>query len=257
MKKYILFDHDGVLVDTEYWFFLANQQALAELGIDLDKEGYLRYMAQGISCWKLLQNLKIDESTIAKTRAQRDRYYQNYLKNEDIEIVGVEAVLSGLSQDYKMAIVTTSKWVDFELIHRERNIVSYMEFVLTLEDYNQAKPHPEPYLKALERFGGLKEEALVVEDSERGLKSAVAAGIECVIVHNEFTKTHDFSTATHKIKSLNELPVLLEKAVIGHIAEENPDMTFEEINNLLLAEAEFKNGDMEPFVFQNKKPEAD
>lgn len=210
MKKYILFSHDGVLVDTEHWYFKSNKQALSELGINLDKGIYLEYMSKGISCWELVRGLRIDESAIAEKRAQRNLYYQNYLKNEDIEISGVEDLLSELSKDYKMAIVTTSKRHDFELIHKYRNIVHYMDFVLTVEDYDNSKPHPEPYLKGLGRFGGLKEETLVVEDSERGLKSAVAAGIDCVIVHNEFTKTHDFSTATHKIKSLSELPVLLE-----------------------------------------------
>ncbi len=80
-----------------------------------------------------------------------------------------------------------------------------MEFVLVREDYNLAKPHPEPYLTGLKRFGATKEEALVVEDSSRGLNSAVAAGIDCVIVHNDFTKAHDFSRASYRIETLIEL----------------------------------------------------
>lgn len=210
MKKYILFDHDGVLVDTEHWYFMSNKQALSELGISLNKEEYLSLMSQGISCWKLVRELDIDKNLIAEKRAKRNQYYQNYLRNEDIEIPGVEDLLNKLSKSYKMAIITTSKRNDFELIHKGRGIVQFMDFVLAREDYDNAKPLPEPYLKGLEKFGGLKEEALIVEDSGRGLKSAVAAGIDCAIVHNEFTKTHDFSMATHKIKSLKELPALLE-----------------------------------------------
>jgi beta-phosphoglucomutase-like phosphatase (HAD superfamily) len=61
-----------------------------------------------------------------------------------------------------------------------------MDFVLVREDYELANPHPEPYLTALARFGANKEEALVVEDSARGLSSAVAAGIECAVIFNEF-----------------------------------------------------------------------
>ena len=209
MKRYILFDHDGVLVDTEHWYFMSNKQALSELGIELDKEQYLKNMAKGISCWDLVRSMDIDESIITEKRVRRNLYYQNYLKKENIEISGVESLLSKLSKDYKMAIITTSKRNDFELIHKDRNIVQYMDFVLAREDYNNAKPHPEPYLTGLEKFGGLKEETLIIEDSERGLKSAVAAGIDCAVVYNEFTKTHDFSKATHKIKSLSELPVLL------------------------------------------------
>jgi len=78
-------------------------------------------------------------------------------------------------------------------------------FVLVRDDYTRAKPDPEPYLRALNRFGAPKEEALVVEDSSRGLRSAVAAGIDCAIVYNEFTKSHDFSQAHYRIRTLAEL----------------------------------------------------
>lgn len=84
---------------------------------------------------------------------------------------------------------------------------------LVREDYEFTKPHPEPYLTALERFGASKEEALVVEDSNRGLSAAVAAGIDCAIVHNDFTKSHDFSQATYRIEALMELKDIILNAV--------------------------------------------
>ncbi len=80
-----------------------------------------------------------------------------------------------------------------------------MDFVLVREDYKLAKPHPEPYLTGLKRLGATKAETLVVEDSSRGLNSAVAAGIDCAIVHNDFTKAQDFSQASHRIETLMEL----------------------------------------------------
>ena len=72
MKKYILFDHDGVLVDTEYWYFTANKRALAELGIELELALYLQNMTQGISAWDLATAQGVDEPAIARQRAQRD-----------------------------------------------------------------------------------------------------------------------------------------------------------------------------------------
>jgi beta-phosphoglucomutase-like phosphatase (HAD superfamily) len=88
-----------------------------------------------------------------------------------------------------------------------------MDFVLVREDYNLAKPHPEPYLTGLQRFGATKEETLVVEDSSRGLTSAVGAGIDCAIVYNDFTKTQDFSQATFRIETLIELKDIILDAV--------------------------------------------
>ncbi|MGD8418536.1 MAG: HAD-IA family hydrolase, partial [Pseudomonadales bacterium] len=127
-----------------------------------------------------------------------------------IEIDGVTDVLETLAVRYAMAIVTTAKRTDFDLIHRERRIVRHMRFVLASGDYARAKPAPDPYLAALERFGAAPEEAVVVEDSERGLRAAVAAGIDCVVVDNAFVRGQDFSAATYRIGSLGELPALLE-----------------------------------------------
>ena len=205
MKKCILFDHDGVLVDTELWYFKAGERALADIGVAVDKDQYLRDMSQGLGTWAHAKAAGVDERTINRQREVRNAYYQEYLRTEPIEIDGVVEALAELSQYVRMAIVTTAKRADFELIHQERQITPYMDFVLVREDYTFAKPHPEPYLTGLKRFGAAKAEALVVEDSSRGLSSAVAAGIDCAIVYNDFTKSHDFSQARYQIEALTDL----------------------------------------------------
>ena len=205
MKKYILFDHDGVLVDTEFWYYKAGERALADIGLTLDKDQYLRDMNQGLGTWAQARAAGVDELAIRRQRESRDVYYQEYLRTEAIEIEGVEEALAELSKYVRMAVVTTAKRADFELIHEKRRIKQYMEFVLAREDYKLAKPHPEPYLAGLKRLGATREETLVVEDSARGLSSAVAAGIDCAIVYNHFTKAHDFSQASYRIETLTEL----------------------------------------------------
>ncbi len=209
MKKYILFDNDGVLVETEIWYYRASAKVLKTMGIEMSPEAYKEIMINGLSSFVLAERVGFDEHAVHKARAQRDDMYQHYLQTEDIAIDGVQEVLSELKEQYKMAIITTSRRVDFELIHASRGIVDYMDFVLCVGEYARAKPHPDPYLKGLKQFNAKKEEAIVVEDSQRGLRSAVAAGIECVIVQNDFTVSHDFSTATHRIDTLGELEKLL------------------------------------------------
>ena len=206
MKKYILFDHDGVLVETEQWYYLANKRALESLGIDLPRDAYLANMANGVSAWEAARVAGISGSEIKRGREVRDRYYQEYLATEDIEIEGVLQTLAELADTYRMGIVTTSKRADFALIHEKRSILDYMEFHLTEEDYERAKPHPDPYLTGLQRFGATAAETVVVEDSARGLKSAIAAGIDCIVVSNEFTAAHDLSAATAKVATIRELP---------------------------------------------------
>ena len=205
MKKYILFDHDGVLVETEHWHYLASKRALVSLGIALPLDAYLANMANGVSAWEAVVS-GISESEIKRGRELRSRYYQEYLMTEDIKIEGVLQTLAELAETYRMGIVTTSRPADFALIHENRSILDYMEFCLTREDYERAKPHPEPYLKGLQRFGATAAETVVIEDSARGLKSALAAGIDCIVVANEFTAAHDLSKATAKVATFSELP---------------------------------------------------
>lgn len=192
-------------MDTELWYYKAGERAFADIGLTLDKDQYLRDMTQGLGVWTQARAAGIDEQTIARQREVRNVYYQEYLRTEAIEIEGVVETLAELSRYVRMAIVTTARRVDFEIIHERRQIKQFMDFILAREDYDLAKPHPEPYLTALKRFGASERETLVVEDSSRGLKSAVAAGIDCVIVHNDFTKTHDFSKASFRIQALKEL----------------------------------------------------
>jgi HAD superfamily hydrolase (TIGR01509 family) len=205
VKRCILFDHDGVLVDTEFWYFRAGERALADIGVILDKEQYVLDMNQGLGTWGHARAAGIDEQTINRQREVRDGYYEEYLRTEAIEIDGVVEALAELSKYVRMAIVTTAKRTDFDLIHEKRQISQFMDFILVREDYQHAKPHPEPYLTGLKRLGATNDQTLVVEDSLRGLSSAAAAGIDCAIVNNDFTRDHDFTAAKYRIEALIDL----------------------------------------------------
>ncbi len=125
MKRYILWDNDGVLVDTEQWYFKATQRALGELGVHLDEATYQQRMVRGASSWELAEQAGIDPKRIDAARHHRDAYYQAYLVQESIEIPGVERVLATLAREgnLKMAIVTTSTRAHFDVIHR--NTISF------------------------------------------------------------------------------------------------------------------------------------
>lgn len=209
MRKQILFDNDGVLVDTEHWYFTASAEILQTMGFHLSEDRYRDIMIQGLSAFLIAEESGVPISETDKWRTRRNELYQHYLRSEEIAIPGVKEVLAELSPRYRMGIVTSALRCDFELIHASRGIVDYMDFVLCSGEYPRAKPYPDPYLLGLKRLGGKKHETIIVEDSERGLRSAVSAGIDCVIVHNRFTEKHDFSAAKHRIKTLDELLTLL------------------------------------------------
>ena len=210
MITHLLFDHDGVLVDTENWYFEATRQALAKLDVVMTFDDYKQHLVDGASNWVGAKRKGATQAEIDAARAWRDDRYQYYLQREDIEIPGVAEVLEELGQHFQMAVITTSKRMDFEIIHRERTLLDGMAFVLCREDYGLAKPHAEPYETGLRRFGIGPDSAVVIEDSKRGLAAAEAAGIRTIKVHNEFV-AHQQAASDYAIQTLQELPKLLRR----------------------------------------------
>jgi beta-phosphoglucomutase-like phosphatase (HAD superfamily) len=85
--RFLLWDHDGVLVDTERWYFEATRIALAQVGVELSQASYLELAAAGGSCWDLPRARGLAERDVERGRADRDRLYQEFLRTEPIEIL--------------------------------------------------------------------------------------------------------------------------------------------------------------------------
>ncbi len=209
MLKAIFWDNDGVLVDTERLYFRATQHVLATVGVLLTQAQYIDlFLVQGKGAWHLAAEKGVSPSAIAQLRHARNALYSTFLCEEPLLMADVRAVLDTLHGAYVMGMVTSSEPDHFALIHQTTGLLPYFQFVLTARDYTHSKPHPEPYLLAVERSWYCKEECLVIEDSERGLMAATAAGLRCIVVPSAFTRGSNFAGA-HKV--LGSLTSLLEE----------------------------------------------
>ncbi len=110
-EKFILFDHDGVLVDTEFWYHKAGERALADIGFTLDKDQYLRDMNQSLGTWAQARAAGIDEQSIDRQREVRNVYYQEYLRTEAIEIEGVVGTLT-LDRTLTTLHLVSPRWLN-------------------------------------------------------------------------------------------------------------------------------------------------
>lgn len=104
-----------------------------------------------------------------------------------------------------MAVVTSSNHDHFERIHRQTDLMRFFDFVLADGDYSDHKPHPAPYLAAAERLSVDPSRCLAIEDAERGLRSATAAKMSCVVIPNALSETGNFDSALGILGSMNEL----------------------------------------------------
>jgi HAD superfamily hydrolase (TIGR01509 family) len=206
MIKAILWDNDGVLVDTEHLYFLATQQVLASVGITLTQEMYVDLLlVQGRGAWHLAEAKGMSPMDVDQLRNQRNALYLKLVTTQAKVIDGVEEVLSTLYGRYMMGVVTSSKREHFESVHRNTGLIKYFAFVLTGEDYSRFKPDPEPYLMAIRKTGLEKKECIAVEDSERGLTSATAAGLKCIVIPNGLTRSGTFPGAYKVLESIRAL----------------------------------------------------
>ena len=117
-----------------------------------------------------------------------------------------------IANEFGVSRITSKKALEMLAEHNLiKRIPGKGSFVLTREDYEQTKPHPEPYLTAMQRHSLQPDRCIVVEDSERGLAAASAAGVDCIIVLNEWTKNGDFSDALAVLEQIGDVPdVILE-----------------------------------------------
>jgi HAD superfamily hydrolase (TIGR01509 family) len=200
----ILWDHDGVLVNTEHLYFQATAEALAQAGVTLTLKQYQQFhLVESRGSWHLAPHLSKAEE--ARLRRERNARYVEMLTARDVLVPGALDLIKRLKTRYRMAVVTSSLREPFDAIHRTSGLRDLVAFVLTEEDYSAAKPDPEPYLTAVARFGTAKENCLVVEDSTRGLMAARAAGLRCWIIRSTMTAGLDFAGADRQFDTLADV----------------------------------------------------
>ena len=206
MVKAVIWDNDGVLVDTEELFFKATREVLSEIGVDLTAELFGRIsLMQGRSTFYLAAAQGLKAEVIARLRTDRNRRYSDLLRNGVRVLDGVEDTLRRLRGKVLMGVVTSSLREHFDIIHSGTGLLHFFDFVLTREDYGKSKPNPDPFLTAVLRNGLQPEHCIIVEDSERGLAAAKAAGIRCIVVPNALTLGSNFSGAYRVLENVREV----------------------------------------------------
>jgi HAD superfamily hydrolase (TIGR01509 family) len=176
------------------------------VGFELTERQYREiYLVQGKSAFRLAEERGIPRDTMEELRRIRRDRYNAMLQRGNLLIDGAREVVEALHGKFLMGIVTSSLPEHFATIHQSTGLLPYFDFVLASGDYARSKPHPDPYLAAVERSGCRKEECLAIEDSERGLAAAIAAGIRCIVVPNELTKGCPFTGAYKVLHNLSEL----------------------------------------------------
>lgn len=196
MIDVVLWDNDGLLFDSEQVFFELTQEVFAEWNVVLTPEYWGReYLDMAKRSWQVACELGLDPERVEPMIRERDRRYLERLADPVPLRPGVRTVLEELCGRVRMGVVTGSPRHKVDMMHQSAGIETLFEAVITADDVTMTKPHPEPYLLALERLKVNPGRVLAVEDSVRGLRSAHAAGLRCIAVPNRLTAAHSFELA--------------------------------------------------------------
>jgi HAD superfamily hydrolase (TIGR01509 family) len=208
--KAILWDNDGILVDTEHLYFEATQRVLSSAGVPLTEAQYVQlFLMQGKGAWHLAAERGLPPLEIDRLRDERNALYARLLGAGARPVLGILDVLDALHGKYIMGIVTSSRRDHFELIHQSTGLLRYFDFVLASDDCTVSKPDPELYLKAVNKTGVGGELCVAIEDSERGLEAATRAGVRCIIVPSRLTREQPFAGAHRVLVNVSEIPAAL------------------------------------------------
>ncbi|CEG26537.1 HAD family hydrolase [Bacillus sp. B-jedd] len=201
----IIFDFDGLIVDTETLWFEAYREIMKGFACELTLEEFSKVIGttdeQLNAFFENVTGMTVDEAGLhSKTR---EFYHQRAVSLELRE--GVRGFLDEAKElNLKVGLASSSgrDWVESYL--RKFGIFEFFDTIKTREDVHQVKPDPALYIQALNALGLQPAEAIALEDSLNGSAAAIAAGMHCVIVPNPVTNHLPFQNYRLKLTSMAE-----------------------------------------------------
>ena len=210
MIRAIVFDFDGLILDTETSEYETVREAYAELGLELEVAAWQRRIGTHSRPWlDELEDLAGPFTADAKEAIRQRRLDRHHeLIAAEVALPGVvELVEEAAARGLRLGVASSSQdtWVG---PHLERlGLREHFACLSCRSDTVPAKPAPDVYLGACERLGVEPHEAIAIEDSPHGVAAAKAAGLWCVAVPNWLTEALDFSAADLVVTSLAEVSV--------------------------------------------------
>jgi beta-phosphoglucomutase len=205
----IVFDFDGVLVDSEPLHLRAYQEVLEPLGASLPREEYyaqyLGYDDAGVfRAVAASREWNVDDARIEAHIAEKTRVFEQLMAGTDHVYRGAAECVTRLVAEYPLGIASGALRHEIEAMLRGGGLDRHFRFIVASGDTPASKPAPDPYRKAASLHGVPPSACLAIEDSRWGIASAKAAGLWCIGITNTYPVA-ELLEADAIITSLDEL----------------------------------------------------
>lgn len=209
MLRAVIFDMDGLMVDTELLHHESFKKTLERYGVRPIPNAQGVIHISGISAeanWERFRRLyEFDVDATELTKIKHEIHLE--LLHEGVEAMpGLLELLEDLKKSgYKIAIASSSVRKQINLIVDHLGIADFFDVITSGEEVANGKPAPDIFLKAAHRLNVEPHECIVLEDASKGIQAAKAAGMYAVAVPNEFTQSESFGIADVIVPSLSRV----------------------------------------------------
>jgi len=208
MVKAVIFDMDGVIIDSEPIHFESDKMTMRDFGYEITCEELNNYVGRSNSImWAELRE-KYSISSSLKELLQKQMYYKKLLfGNRQLKCIeGIESLLNGLKNlDIKIGLASSSPREFIELILKTLGVFEYFEVVISGEEVVRSKPAPDIFLRVAELLKEHPSNCIVIEDSEHGVKAAKIAGMRCIGYINPNSGKQDLRLSDKIVNSIRDI----------------------------------------------------
>ena len=207
----VIFDMDGVIIDSEPLYFQIQEELFNDLGFTVSNSEYDTFIGAGMKLmWERLCSKHNIQFTVAELIIMNNEVIYNSFNNSD-SLQTIDGFISFLTliktMGMKTAVASSTSKKIINVILSKLGIIDEFDIIVSSEEVFKGKPEPEIFIEAAKRLNIDPGKCIVIEDSTNGVKAAVKAGMKCIGFSNKNSGDQDLTLANAIVENFTNIDI--------------------------------------------------